>query len=270
MYLTLAISNYPIYHCACNFKKWGGTIGDNCLRVLSDEEKLSKVSYWVTDGAWNFERFISLVSREVFQRLLATPPPLNHAGEDVLLWSAATNGLFSVKSAYYMIEKPPTNLAHSCFNLIWRWQEFPAWQASSENWIKINVDGAVSSSGNVAGAGGVLRDSHGDWIVGFSSQLESLQEAQSITESLVMLQIRDYVARNREVRFCYVPRSHNCVADTLAKEALSVSYFYDVVVDQTWPSEIPLEDVNMKLILAFPINVATINLHPIFSNFFAI
>lgn len=37
--------------------------------------------------------------------------------------------------------------------------------------MKLNTDGSFKSSSGWAGAGGVLRDSRGDWISGFTANL---------------------------------------------------------------------------------------------------
>ncbi|KAH1067419.1 hypothetical protein J1N35_032406 [Gossypium stocksii] len=42
------------------------------------------------------------------------------------------------------------------------------WKAPSIGWYKINVDGAVITTIGVASAGGLVRDSNGNWICGFN------------------------------------------------------------------------------------------------------
>ncbi|KAA3479180.1 reverse transcriptase [Gossypium australe] len=38
------------------------------------------------------------------------------------------------------------------------------WKAPSHGWVKINSDGATTERGNWSSAGGVLSDSHGNWL----------------------------------------------------------------------------------------------------------
>ncbi|XP_028762437.1 uncharacterized protein LOC114720884 [Neltuma alba] len=45
------------------------------------------------------------------------------------------------------------------------------WQPPSSGWVKLNGDGAMSSVSMRAGYGGVLRDSTGCWIAGFTHHL---------------------------------------------------------------------------------------------------
>ena len=97
-------------------------IQDHCFRQLSVREKESFVSDWTLNGNWDFTRLGVLVSADIIRRLLACPPPSLGAGMDFMIWGGAHNGIFSVKSAYHMLERPNENLAHPCYKLLWKWQ----------------------------------------------------------------------------------------------------------------------------------------------------
>ena len=45
------------------------------------------------------------------------------------------------------------------------------WERPNKGWFKLNTDGATNATQNVAGAGGVLRDARGNWVVGFSRKV---------------------------------------------------------------------------------------------------
>ena len=45
------------------------------------------------------------------------------------------------------------------------------WEKPPEGWIKLNTDGCAAGSMGLAGCGGVVRDSHGEWISGFSRHI---------------------------------------------------------------------------------------------------
>lgn len=47
----------------------------------------------------------------------------------------------------------------------------PRWCPPDVNWVKINTDGAASSRGNIATAGGLARNVHGIWLSGFQRSL---------------------------------------------------------------------------------------------------
>ena len=48
-----------------------------------------------------------------------------------------------------------------------RWQKPPA------RWEKLNTDGSSMNSSERAGCGGIVRDEHGGWVVGFAKHIGS-------------------------------------------------------------------------------------------------
>lgn len=48
-----------------------------------------------------------------------------------------------------------------------------AWSAPPAGWIKINTNASVHGTSRLATVGGVLRNSDGEWLVGFASNLGS-------------------------------------------------------------------------------------------------
>ncbi|GKV49295.1 hypothetical protein SLEP1_g56052 [Rubroshorea leprosula] len=47
------------------------------------------------------------------------------------------------------------------------------WKRPDEGWVKLNTDGSFNRDGNSASAGGLIRDSLGDWISGFTVNVGS-------------------------------------------------------------------------------------------------
>ena len=45
------------------------------------------------------------------------------------------------------------------------------WVLPESDWVKVNVDGAVTRTGSQAGCGGVIRNHEGHWIAGFIHHL---------------------------------------------------------------------------------------------------
>ncbi|KAI9128660.1 hypothetical protein K1719_000143 [Acacia pycnantha] len=66
-------------------------ISEKCLRSLTKGERDSKVADWIAYGTWGFTRLGSIVTSEVIQILIAIPPPMSKAGEDVMLWIGSHN-----------------------------------------------------------------------------------------------------------------------------------------------------------------------------------
>ncbi|KAK4267638.1 hypothetical protein QN277_024391 [Acacia crassicarpa] len=95
---------------------------DYCIRQLDSEEIQSSVAEWVRYGTWDLSRLVTVVKGEIIQMLLAILPPMSEAGNDILMWNATAHGNFSVKSAYFLIEKPPAQLHSNVFKKIWAWK----------------------------------------------------------------------------------------------------------------------------------------------------
>ena len=45
------------------------------------------------------------------------------------------------------------------------------WERPNQGWMKLNTDGSSLGNPEFAGGGGVVRDEHGNWIVGFSRKI---------------------------------------------------------------------------------------------------
>ncbi|KAK4286586.1 hypothetical protein QN277_003122 [Acacia crassicarpa] len=98
------------------------TIEKKCKRLLTAEEKGSTVADWVLSGFWDLSRLGEIVTEEVIRNLIAVLPPREEAGMDMMVWKGTSHGCFSVKSAYYMLEKPPDQLYNCDFKKIWAWR----------------------------------------------------------------------------------------------------------------------------------------------------
>ncbi|KAF7822209.1 ribonuclease H [Senna tora] len=135
------------------------------------------------------------------------------------------------------------------------------WEKPVEGWVKVNTDGAVCRESNLGGCGGIIRDSKGDWIKGFTRRIgmsnpvfaelwsiaEGLQLAwesgfrrvileNDYQEAIKCLQINPHVnpwshpavnivksllSKDWELKIKHIPRSANKCADLLAKSSLS-------------------------------------------------
>ncbi|MBA0813329.1 hypothetical protein Gohar_027190 [Gossypium harknessii] len=42
------------------------------------------------------------------------------------------------------------------------------WQCPDSSWVKINIDGSVSKNNTKVAIGGVVRNSDGEWLMGFN------------------------------------------------------------------------------------------------------
>lgn len=144
------------------------------------------------------------------------------------------------------------------------------WSPRPPIWIKVNVDDAVTSTSSLAGCGGVIRDSCGTWIVGFSQNLGicSVHEAEEwavlkglqfvwdmgfknvILESdskliidrlhedetsfqqgsMVLQHIKSMLTFQWNLHCHWIAREKNKVADKLVKDGLQVPRLYDTTL----------------------------------------
>ncbi|MBA0624291.1 hypothetical protein Godav_009675 [Gossypium davidsonii] len=95
-----------------------------------------------------------------------------------------------------------------------------------ECWIKINVDGSVSVCNTKAAIGGAVRDSNGNWLTSFAmitrvSDVFQI-ETRSVVEGLKLAWSKGFIqcTKDWKVKFRYVLRKNNKVADCLAKAAI--------------------------------------------------
>ncbi|MBA0727550.1 hypothetical protein Golax_000528 [Gossypium laxum] len=75
---------------------------------------------------------------EVLNRIVSIPPTYPSVGVDRVSWMGTLTGSFSIKSAYKTIKKNLWNLKDETWKISWK---------------------------------GILRDNHGEWIIGFCRQL---------------------------------------------------------------------------------------------------
>lgn len=47
------------------------------------------------------------------------------------------------------------------------------WQCSEDGWVQLNTDGSMNFALSKAGCGGLIRNSRGEWVVGFTKNLGS-------------------------------------------------------------------------------------------------
>ncbi|KAF7827992.1 LINE-type retrotransposon LIb DNA [Senna tora] len=140
-------------------------------------------------------------------------------------------------------------------------KESTVWIKPSQEWTKINTDGALCRLTKMAGCGGIFRDAQGRWILGFIANIgissvigaelwgiyhglntawekgykkiiiesDSKMAVQRISscrkdnvnEHPITGQIRELIRKDWEVQLKTIPRSANGCADTLAKASLS-------------------------------------------------
>lgn len=61
------------------------------------------MAYTTASGEWNMEKLKSMLSQSVLVEIAACLSPKGSPGGDVLVWSRATRGEFSTRTAYELV-----------------------------------------------------------------------------------------------------------------------------------------------------------------------
>ena len=93
-------------------------------------------------------------------------------------------------------------------------------------WCKLNTDGSYRNTGE-AGAGGVIRDSFGNWISGFSM---NIGESSVIMAELWGLYQGLSLAWNVGIRHLLVEVDSLCVTQMISQQVVVPNVFYALVV----------------------------------------
>ncbi|KAK9024640.1 hypothetical protein V6N11_004798 [Hibiscus sabdariffa] len=91
-----------------------------------------------------------------------------------------------------------------------RYVDQSRWTAPPQGCIKLNVNAVVSPTSHKAGIGGVFRDAHGRWILGFTRFVGALSHNSLVSS------IKEMLVREWRVVVQHVSRASNKVADKLA------------------------------------------------------
>ena len=100
----------------------GLQVRDFAMRALTEEEGTSLVADWVVGGYWNLDKLSTFVNLEGISHIIAVLPPRLDATNDCIIWGAASDGRFSLRSAYFLIEPNSTLAKDRVFNDIWKWK----------------------------------------------------------------------------------------------------------------------------------------------------
>ncbi|XP_042988698.1 uncharacterized protein LOC122316231 [Carya illinoinensis] len=170
-----------------------------------------------------------------FEKYLGLPPliVLSQDGEDLIYWNKEANGIYTIKSAYRMFKPLCSNrqngessnamLLRRVWKSIWNmklpskksYKELKSkpvsvirqqcrWESPPSGVFKLNVDGAFSSNGSVAGTGAIVRDSKGEVIMSATKKEVSIMIVVEV-EALAIL---------RGLQFCIHLGIHNLIIES--------------------------------------------------------
>ncbi|KAE8655043.1 hypothetical protein F3Y22_tig00117034pilonHSYRG00573 [Hibiscus syriacus] len=105
----------------------------------------------------------------------------------------------------------------SCFplNTI---QEEVRWLPAPTSWVTLNSDGSVSTSSSITSAGGLIGDSHGNWLVDCSEAFKLVTSPTAYSCPLALVRaISHLISRAWCVDFTLIRREANFPADFITK-----------------------------------------------------
>ena len=81
-----------------------------------------RVHTWLTqDGEWDCRKMLGWLPNHVINGIISAPPPCEAKGADKFFWKPASNGCFSVSSAYSFLSAGPRRDEDTIWKLLWRW-----------------------------------------------------------------------------------------------------------------------------------------------------
>lgn len=75
-------------------------LDDYALSLIDDHERNKKVSDFVTEGNWDVTPLLTLLPRDVVNRILGIRPPYCESGNDFPFWKLTPKGKFSLSSSF--------------------------------------------------------------------------------------------------------------------------------------------------------------------------
>ncbi|KAH9728215.1 putative ribonuclease H protein [Citrus sinensis] len=90
-----------------------------CLNTLLSKRVVDFVD---ENGNWNWCLFSHLVPNNILLKIASVHPPKASHGHDSYFWGVSSNGIFSVKSAYELLDDPIGNGDRNFWRLAWSWK----------------------------------------------------------------------------------------------------------------------------------------------------
>ncbi|MBA0676774.1 hypothetical protein Goari_018232, partial [Gossypium aridum] len=240
----------------------------NCNGCLDESIRVCDVVNM--NGSWNFDWLLIVLPRGVVDRIRACNPPLKELGiltnakrarrgmspfpfceqygkfvectihavrdcefahsnvmnEGMLSVDGGEWLTFFLKSYLVSLEKLDKLNHWACYT-----QTTKGWQLPDLRWVKVNVDGSVSTVISKAAIGGTVRDSNGKWLTGFAmvtGMVEVFQvEARTMVEGLKLSWMKGY----KQVQINY---DNALLIDTIRNGFASISNIREVQLIHEW------------------------------------
>ncbi|CAN1339552.1 Putative ribonuclease H protein At1g65750 [Linum perenne] len=96
------------------------------------------------DGSWNSYFLLQVLPREIVMQVIGMSPPKENLGRDSMVWGLEPNGIFSVRSAFQLLQGLAAAPQKTIWKRVWGWQgpnkiKHFLWLASHDR-LLTNVD----------------------------------------------------------------------------------------------------------------------------------
>ncbi|CAN1837534.1 Putative ribonuclease H protein At1g65750 [Linum perenne] len=95
---------------------------DHALNIQGVNPSLSVSAVCSENDGWNSDFIMSSLPRNVALQVLGMSTPRDDLGPDSLVWGLESNGRFSVRSAYQLLNDFSVEASGSNWDYIWRWK----------------------------------------------------------------------------------------------------------------------------------------------------
>ncbi|KAE8673137.1 hypothetical protein F3Y22_tig00111810pilonHSYRG00091 [Hibiscus syriacus] len=113
---------------------------------------------------WDVEVLSQVLVPVIIPHVLNVRPPEATNISDALVWKWDPEHHFMIKSAYtFLMEDSWSGKNNHVTN--------PTWSPPPRGWMCLNTDGAVATLDGRGSIGGVIRNSNGEWITGFTKNI---------------------------------------------------------------------------------------------------
>ncbi|XP_061361919.1 uncharacterized protein LOC133305695, partial [Gastrolobium bilobum] len=105
--------------------RWVPNVGkllDHVVTIIPEEAKCWRVWDCVREGSWDWIKLSPLLPNEILDAIGSLNPPSEFEGQDRVIWTSSSSGLFTIKSAYDYLSRSDYVAGSSRWDLVWHWE----------------------------------------------------------------------------------------------------------------------------------------------------
>ncbi|KAJ1375954.1 Ribonuclease H-like superfamily [Sesbania bispinosa] len=184
------------------------------------------------NGNWSLNSLATQLPVDIANFITQIPAPNFAPNEsDVWMWLGSSDGIYTTRKGYswllnaldergekvswrriWKVQAPEKGVDGSVDDCAALW-----WSPPPSGFFKLNVDGCFNILDGFMGIGGVLRNSAGHWIWGFSAQFVLGSSLEAELRALKAVWASHGRKIPWDVRIVHVLREANCLADHMSR-----------------------------------------------------